>query len=244
MKNYTTIQNNITNKLDSADTYRFTCLSFTPRKEGYTDSTFKQLGEYISQTKPESEDTIKDFIKRLKDSQIIKIDEVWIDGKRRNKYFIPASKENYRIIKRELLELDLPAKYKGFMIQLFSITLNNSFECNFSLNKIVTLIKVSKPTAQKYLAELVEKGYIIKTDSGYKLSSEYFSIGKSAHQKQREKQIADIYTTYGSIDYFKKILDKTDWNTVVYIDKYIRSIEGGYIGTKSDKQVINEVILM
>ncbi len=76
MKNYTTIQNNITNKLDSADTYRFTCLSFTPRKEGYTDSTFKQLGEYISQTKPESEDTIKDFIKRLKDSQIIKIDEV------------------------------------------------------------------------------------------------------------------------------------------------------------------------
>ncbi len=130
------------------------------------------------------------------------------------------------------------------MIQLFSITLNNSFECNFSLNKIVTLIKVSKPTAQKYLAELVEKGYIIKTDSGYKLSSEYFSIGKSAHQKQREKQIADIYTTYGSIDYFKKILDKTDWNTVVYIDKYIRSIEGGYIGTKSDKQVINEVILM
>lgn len=242
MKNYTTIQNNITSKLDSADTYRFTCLSFTPRKDGYTDSTFKQLGEYINRNKPESENTIKDFIKRLKQSKIIKIDEVSIEGKRRNKYFIPAHIANFRIVKKELLELDLPVKHKGFMIQLFSLAINNSFDCNFSLNKIVTLIKVSKPTAQKYLAELVEKNHIIKTDSGYRLSSNYFSIGKSKYQKLKEQQIAEIYKTYGSSHYFKTILDKTDWNIIKFPELYIQSIEGGYIGKKSNNSIENTVI--
>lgn len=244
MKNYTTILNSITSKLDSADTYRFTCLSFTPKKEGYTDSTFKQIGEYINRNNPESENTVKDFVKRLKISGIIKIDEVWIDGKRRNKFYIPANTKNYRIIKKELLELDLPAKYKGFMIQLFSLTINNTYDCDFSLNKIVTLIKVSKPTAQKYLAILTEKGHIIKTDTGYRLSNIYFSIGKSKQQKLKEQQVADIYKFYGGNQYFKTILDKTDWNTIKFPELYIQSIEGGYIGKKSLKADEEKTIIL
>ena len=42
MKTYTTIPNNI-NILNLVDIFRFTCLTFEPRKDGYTDTTFKQL---------------------------------------------------------------------------------------------------------------------------------------------------------------------------------------------------------
>jgi len=71
MKKYTTIHKSIASKLNSIDTYRFTCLSFTPRKGGYTDSTFKQLADICR----EPEATIKHFTERLKSSEIIKIDE-------------------------------------------------------------------------------------------------------------------------------------------------------------------------
>lgn len=129
------------------------------------------------------------------------------------------------------------------MIQLFSLTINNSYECNFSIREIAKRIKCNRETITKYLAELVEKGHITKTDTGYKLSSEYFSIGKSKHQKLKEQQIADIYKNYESNLYFKTILDKTDWNTIKYPDLYMRSIEGGYIGKKSDNQAINEIVM-
>ena len=89
MKNYTTIPNIVACKLNSADTYRYTALSFTPRKQGFTDSTFKQIGEYINKSEPESERTIEHFVERLKMANLIRIDEVFIAGKRRNKYFFP-----------------------------------------------------------------------------------------------------------------------------------------------------------
>lgn len=241
MKNYTTISNDITNKLDSADTYRFTCLTFTPRKDGYTDSTFKQIGQYINNAVPESEETVKDFVKRLKTSEVITIDEVWIDGKRRNKFYIPNPETHFIIVNKELLELDLSIKLKGFMIQLFSLTLNNSFDCNFSLNKIVTLIKVSKPTASKYLKELIDLGHIIKTESGYRLSSLYFSIGTSKRERIKNKEIAYILETYNN-RYFKAIFDKTDWSIINSPLKYVRSIEGGYIG-KQPLKVIEETTI-
>jgi hypothetical protein len=76
MKNYTTIPNKFAKILNSGDNYRLVALSFTPRKDGYTDSTFKQLGEYINKSNPESEFTVKDFVKRLKLTNTIRIDEV------------------------------------------------------------------------------------------------------------------------------------------------------------------------
>lgn len=76
MKNYTTIPNAYANALNSGDNYRFVALSFTPRKDGYTDSTFKQIGEYINKSNPESTETIKDFVKRLKIANLIQIDEI------------------------------------------------------------------------------------------------------------------------------------------------------------------------
>ena len=109
MKKYTTIPNSAACKLNSADTYRFTCLSFTPKKDGFTDSTFKQIGEYVNKSKPEVEPTIKDFVNRLKMSNLIRIDEVYIDGKKRNKYFFPELKLNFKMIKSELLEADFSA---------------------------------------------------------------------------------------------------------------------------------------
>jgi DNA-binding Lrp family transcriptional regulator len=130
------------------------------------------------------------------------------------------------------------------MIQLFSLTINNTFDCNFSIREIAKRIKCSRETITKYLAELVENGYIIKTDLGYRLSNDYFFIGKTKFQKQREQQIIEIYNKYENIEYFKKILDNTNWNNVSYLDKYIRSMIGGYMNLKPDKKEINETTII
>lgn len=239
MKNYTIVPNNISNILDSGDTYRFTCLLFTPRKDGKTDSTFKQLAEYINKKDSESEDTVKKFVIRLKESGIIKIDEIRIADKRRNLFHIPDYQTDFRIIKKELLELDINIKLKGFMIQLFSIAINNTFDCNYSLNKIVSLIKVSKPTAQKYLAELVEKEHIIKTDTGYRLSNKYFSIGN-----KKDNEIIGIKKNIKDCTYLEERFNNTDWNNIANPVEYWRSVEGGYTSKKLDKVIENEIIVM
>lgn len=232
MKNYTTILNNITSKLDAGDTYRFTCLTFTPRKEGYTDCTFKQLAEYINPFIPESIETVKSFVTRLKKKEIIKIEEVWINGKRRNKYYIVNPASNFKMIKKELLEVDLSVQLKGFMIQLFSITVNNTYEVNLPISKIVTLIKTSKPTAIKYMRELIEGGYITETPNGYKLSNKYFDIGACMF----DKIIKEIEDSIEGCEYLEMRFKLTDWENIKNPEAYWRSVVAGY----TSKQKVNK----
>ncbi len=236
MKNYTVIPNMISKQLDSSDTYRFTCLTFTPRKDGYTDSTYKQIGHYINQQKPESEDTIRGFVKRLKESGVIKIERFIKDGKKRNKYFIEKPETNFRMIKKELLDIDLSVKLKGFMIQLFTITTNNTLVVPLSINKLVKLIKVSKPTAIKYLKELKELELVKKIEAGYELTSRFFKIGA-------ESEVKKIAESIKGCDYLESRFNSTDWSKIVNPLDYWRKVEAGVIGMKKQPEIEYEIML-
>jgi len=237
MKYYTTIANTVANKLSSADTYRYTCLTFTPRKNGYTDSTFKQIAEI--NINPEPELTIKKFVQRLKLTDILKIEETFFNGKKRNKYFITDEKINFRMVSSQLLKVDLQVELKGFLIQLFTLCLNNTFECNLSLNKIVELIKISKPTAGKYLKVLLEKEMVFKTDSGYRLNPLYFLIGKTPKQKQIEQ----IFLENKGCEQLLRRFIKTDWKKINRPAEYWLSVVCGFTGKKVEKIEAGECLV-
>lgn len=240
MKNYTTIPNSFATKLNSADMYRYTALSFTPRKDGYTDSTFKQIGEYINAEIPESEETVKDFTRRLKDSKLITIEEVFENGKKRNHYYIAEPKVNYRIIKSELLKVKLPVELKGFMIQLSTITYNNTLEVNLNISQIVKLIKISNKTAGRYIKELLEAKFLIKSDSGYILSDKYFDTGKSPKTKAIEK----ILKESRGCEYLEDRYNKTNWKSIINPETYWTAVVCGFVGKKQYKaEIINEITL-
>jgi hypothetical protein len=234
MKNYTTIENRVSKILSSADTYRYTCLTFTPRKEeGYTNSTYKQIGLYTN----ESEYTVREFIKRLKCTDIVLIKTKNTTDKRRNHYYIEQPVVDFRMVKKELLELDISVQLKGFMIQLFTIAVNNTLVVNLSINKIVKLIKISKPTAIKYLRELLKMEHITKTENGYKLCSKYFTTGK-------EKQLEIIKNSITGCTYLEAEFNKADWDSIVNPAEFWRSIEGGYRGKKKIDIKVEELIAL
>ena len=216
MKHYTLIPNMISNKLISADTYRFTCLTFFPRKNGYTDTTINQLSRLVD----ESEHTTKDFIHRLKKAGVIKIQENNNPDKRRYKYFITEPLEDFKMIKKELLDLDIEISLKGFLIQLFTITFNNTLEVNLSINKIVKIIKISKPTAIKYIRQLVEMNLLKKTDTGFVLPVEYFKIGAT----KKEKDIKLIAEFIVGNEHLTKVYNSIKWDEITEPLKYWEKI--------------------
>ena len=55
------------------------------------------------------------------------------------------------------------------------------------MNKICTHIKISIPTARKYLKELENLQLVTKTEKGLLLTDKYFIIGKSPKQKLIEQ---------------------------------------------------------
>lgn len=224
MKEYTVMPNYIAKILNSADTYRYVALTFSPLKNGYTNSTFKQIAEYIDPINPEPESTVRSFANRLKKAihkngePLLLINENIRDenGNRRNHYYIPQVNENFRMIKDEFRYLPLDIKLKGFILQLFSITINNTLQVKFSIAKISKEVNVSRPAATKYMKELIELGFVKEIEGGYELDGRYFKMGKTPQEKEIEeiKKIADT-----SI-YLKEAFDKIDWSKISAPKKY------------------------
>lgn len=224
MKTYTTVPNNI-DKLILSDIYRFTCLSFQPRKDGYTDTTFKQLMIFTGDT---SEETLKDFSKRLRESELIKVETVKEtcviknSPVNRNHYYIPEYKENFRIIHKDIIDCELSMENKGFLIGLFVNCLNNTKICKFTIIKIAEKLGLHRETTSKYLKRLIELGYILKIKGGYELRVNWLLISN-----KREKLI----------QYYKGIgLDsvyKINWDKVVDPEKYTNALFSGLANKKN-----------
>lgn len=239
MRTYTTIPKDISKKLSCKDIYRFTCIALAPRDKKtrtYTDITYKQIAKYSNANKPEPESTIKSFVKRLKELDIINILEAGVKEKntisRRNYYYFPHYKEDFRFIHSSLLELDIDIALKGFLIHLNNLTINNTGNINYSINKIVSLVKVGKPTAIKYIQKLIELDLLAKTDKGYQIETKYFtSSGKSIKQIEIESIYRKVVESGFLLDRFIK----TDWKKIANPIDYWRSVEGGCIGLKSNE---------
>lgn len=130
MKNYTVIPIEAAEKLSLNDLYVFTVLSLTAHDDNATDVTYEQLAEFTGK----SLGYIKDhFAKRLKNSGLCSIEEFSWAGKRRKKYTLPIVRDQFRIILREVIEdRRLTSEEKGFLIALYCIGFNNSFNMDIS----------------------------------------------------------------------------------------------------------------
>lgn len=158
MKIYTVIPIEAAEKLSLNDLYVFTVLSLTAHDDNATDVTYEQLAELTGK----SLGYIKDhFAKRLKNSGLCSIEEFSWAGKRRKKYTLPIVRAQFRIILRDVIEdKRLTSEEKGFMIALYCIGFNNSFNMGLSATQAIKRLGISRTAYYKHLKSLQEKGYI------------------------------------------------------------------------------------
>ncbi|WP_147625765.1 hypothetical protein [Alistipes provencensis] len=158
MKNYTVIQNEAAEKLSLNDLFVFTVLSMTAHDDNTTDVTYEQLAEFTGT----SIGYIKDhFAKRLKNSELCVIEEFVKASRRRKKYILPSITSNFRIIRKELInDRFLSSEEKGFLIALYCISANNTFNMGLPAGQAIKKLGISKTAYYKHLKSLQAKGYI------------------------------------------------------------------------------------
>lgn len=231
MKTYTTIPNNIV-KLNFADIYRFTCLSFTPRKDGYTDSTFKQIKDI---TKDVSEETVGNFVQRLRESELIEIKTIKSTSitntiVNRNHYYIPEYSDNFRMINNSFLELNISIELKGFLIGLYTLCLNNTKVCGLKQKEIANKLGVNSSTVSRYIKQATSLNLIAKVDSGFQINIDSFICSKFT------KEIKQRIVTLLKVDSFKTIIINTNWDSVQYPKEYLDKMEMGLFNIKIDSK--------
>lgn len=100
---------------------------------------------------------------RLKASKFCKI-EPFVDenDNKRNRYYLPIPEENYRIINKRIVDdSNLKSQEKGFLISLFTICENNTFNCALPDYAILDkLKKISRTTLYRLKLKMMEKNYI------------------------------------------------------------------------------------
>lgn len=160
MKNFAIVPNEASKLFSPRDLYTLTCMYFTTHSNGITDITIKQLSD-ISGT---SISYIKNrFLPRLKLSGYYRITTFNTDATtRRNNYYLPNPNSNFKIIDSKMFkDNNLTFDEKGFLIGLYTTSVNNTFSCGLSHNQILKRLKISKNTFLKYKKSLLAKGYII-----------------------------------------------------------------------------------
>ena len=163
MKDYTILPNDVSKHFSPNDIYTIIGLYFTAHSDYTTDATYKQLQSLTGQ----SEDYIKKgFVKRLIKSNFCNI-ESYFDLKdkitRRNKYTLPAPKNNFRIIQSEIFEdNNLTSEEKGFIIALYCNCVNDTFNIGLLPKDIVSKLKISKASFYMLRSSLIKKGYMSK----------------------------------------------------------------------------------
>ena len=144
------------------------------------------------------------------------------------------------MIKSEILTDDFSTDLKGFLIQLFTITYNGTLEINLSMNKICTLIKISVPTARKYLNELENLQLVTKTAKGLLLTDKYFITGKSPKQRLIEL----ILERNKDCEPLMKRFNKTNWNNINNPAEYETAVVAGYVNKQSKNKAEVPVITL
>ena len=161
MKNYTVINNKIVSLLSLKDIYRYYALCLTPSKNGFTDTTIEQLSKIVNEPKR----SLETFLNVLRNTGIVEI-SLFRHGNRRLKYRFNSG-DNYRILTKNLLDLNISNSSKGLLIALCCLTINNTNKCLYSKNKVISLIKASKPTVLKAFKELESNNVIECIDNGF-----------------------------------------------------------------------------
>ena len=247
-KEYTQVPNSAAGKLSAPDLYRYTCLSIQPRteKNTMTDSTFLQIAELSL----DPVRTIEKFAKRLRDTDVCFVNEANTPDSRRYVYTFPKH-YNYRMVSADFIRMDMGISkkqqvvLKGFLIQLFSICVNNTKVTHYNISEMTSklnskgerIMKTSRNSASKYLKELIELGYVIKLDKGYKINCEHLWI------KDYSKRIKILREDPKCA----RIMDTTKMDEIADLGEWLTQLESGTLfidkELKNRKQESLEIIM-
>lgn len=183
-KAYTVMNNDIIREFSCIDTYRIYVLSLTcDIKTNTTDTTIDQLADlcnesvenYKSQkTKRSGKEYIKkSFTDKLRECKHVQVFTKSYGSKgKRNTYVFkqPLYNDTFRMIGKEIYNLDIDNKLKGYLIKLYSLANTNTLLVNKNIRDIKELINISNTTFSNYNRTLKDKGYIDITDKGIKLT--------------------------------------------------------------------------
>ena len=80
---------------------------------------------------------------------------------RRNHFYLPLPKQNFRFIRKELFyDRTLSPEEKGVMIGLYCLCLNNTFRYDLSDQRVWEALGISKNTFKKYRNALIDKNVL------------------------------------------------------------------------------------
>lgn len=165
MKTFTRIPNEIGTKFAPNDVYTLTVMYLTAKYDEkhscqVTDVTREQLADLTGLSLAYIKD---EFLPRLKESEFCKI-EPFTNGykEKRNRYYLPDSNSNFKIINSSIIkDTSLKPKEKGFIISLFTICENKTFNCGLEEKVIIDLLKVSKTSFDRYKTKLLETKHLL-----------------------------------------------------------------------------------
>ncbi|MEA4937826.1 MAG: winged helix-turn-helix transcriptional regulator [Paludibacter sp.] len=175
-KEYTVLPNSlIQNEIfGPSDIYRIFVLSLTADKiTGKTDTTIDQLADFVGESTFNYQNKYS-FTDKLRDSNDVDVNTVLYREDitncpiKRNYYTLrkPVNSEPFRMIHRELYDVDLKIKIKGYLIRLFSVAVTETLFVGYSQRELAKLLHISPNTIRSYNKELTEKGYILELENG------------------------------------------------------------------------------
>ena len=165
MKDYTILPISAVKLFKPKDLYILTGMylsAYSSRSSGdtiSTDITQRQLSEL---TRVDEEYIRKRFMPRLKGSGFCKIKCSQIGyTTKRNTYWLPNPKSNFRIIRSELFkDRELSAEEKGVLIGLYCNCVNDTYRFDLSDVQMAERFGISRGTYLKYKKSLLTKGII------------------------------------------------------------------------------------
>lgn len=207
-KDYTVINCSVAPNLSSPDMYRYFVLSLTAKRDNTTDTTLKQLADFVGEKESAyhsggSKDNKKlSLNERFRNSGAFKDIILSRKEKSRNLYVFPkAEKGNYRRIKKEFRNIDLPIKLKGYLLQLFCLTEPHSLLVARTVNNIANTLGMAHSTVKLYNQILIEKDLLEETKEGFKLKlGAHFILDEPKNEKTEQNQQEDKEGYWGGVE--------------------------------------------
>lgn len=163
MKDYTTLPISAVKLFKPKDLYILAGMylsAYSSRSSGDTISTNITQRQLSELTGVDEEYIRKRFMPRLKESGFCNVECRQTDyTTKRNTYWLPNPKRNFRIIRSELFrDSDLSSEEKGVLIGLYCNCINDTYRFDLSDVQMCERLGVSRGTYLKYKKSLSAKG--------------------------------------------------------------------------------------
>lgn len=205
MNNYKVLSKDI-NNLSANEAYIYSLIKYY---EDFKTHKSEVTEAHLAKISGLSESGVKKIINKLKDSPLMQVETVQVSGTlKRNYYHFSSKYENYFYVDNEFFKDEtLDATEKGLLLKLKCLCKNDTNKCwnedKLNKSKLAEALKVSRPTLNKYLQSLIDKGQVL-------FDKELVIVNKYIYSSCIKNDIDEAY---------KVVVDKCNEQGVVAPDK-------------------------